>query len=126
MTGALLVHKLRNHPGFKPIRRSYRASNHEHAGPARLSRGHSEPRRRGLRTRRAALRCLPSDAFAVALLRLARASTGAEGAKSHLEPVLQHAFASGRRKVLIAGSCDTGVLALTARAGAVHDLAITV
>jgi SAM-dependent methyltransferase len=59
-------------------------------------------------------------------LRLARASTGAEGAKSHLEPVLQHAFASGRRKVLIAGSCDTGVLALTARAGAVHDLAITV
>jgi SAM-dependent methyltransferase len=59
-------------------------------------------------------------------LRLARASTGAEGAKSHLEPVLRHAFASGQRKVLIAGSCDTGVLALTARAGAGHDLAITV
>ncbi len=59
-------------------------------------------------------------------LRLARASTGAEGARSHLEPVLRHAFASGQRKVLIAGSCDTGVLALTARAGTGHDLAVTV
>jgi SAM-dependent methyltransferase len=59
-------------------------------------------------------------------LRLARASTGAEGARSHLEPVLRHAFASGQRKVLIAGSCDTGVLALTARAGVGHDLAVTV
>jgi SAM-dependent methyltransferase len=59
-------------------------------------------------------------------LRLARASTGAEGARSHLEPVLRDAFASGHNRILIAGSCDTGVLALTARAGAGHDLAITV
>jgi SAM-dependent methyltransferase len=59
-------------------------------------------------------------------LRLARASTGAEGARSHLEPVLRDAFAAGHKRILIAGSCDTGVLALTARAGAGCDLAIAV
>jgi Methyltransferase domain len=59
-------------------------------------------------------------------LRLARASTGAEGARSHLDPVLARAFADGRRKVLIAGSCDTGVLALTARAGVGFALDLTV
>jgi SAM-dependent methyltransferase len=59
-------------------------------------------------------------------LRLSRASTGAEGARSHLDPVLKTAFAARHRKILIAGSCDTGVLALTARAGTGFDLEITV
>ena len=43
-----------------------------------------------------------------------------------LESRLAGLFAQGRRHVLIAGSQDTGVLALVARAGAKHDANITV
>jgi SAM-dependent methyltransferase len=59
-------------------------------------------------------------------IRLSRASTGVEAQASNLEAQLTALFAGGRRHVLIAGSQDTGVLALVARAGAGHEMNITV
>jgi SAM-dependent methyltransferase len=59
-------------------------------------------------------------------IRLARASTGAEGASSHLDPVLTKLIAEGRQKVLIAGSQDTGLLALVARGAGTSTVDITV
>jgi len=83
---------------------------------------------------------LAADAFALAerlcgacrhlhslwpYLRLSRASTGVEGGRSELEALLRRTFADHRR-ILIAGAADTGILALVARAGAAHELDITV
>jgi SAM-dependent methyltransferase len=48
-------------------------------------------------------------------IRLARASTGAEAAASRLQSVLSGLIVEDRRKLLIAGSQDTGLLALVAR-----------
>jgi SAM-dependent methyltransferase len=59
-------------------------------------------------------------------IRLSRASTGVEAQASNLEAQLTALFAGGRRHVLIAGSQDTGVLALVARAGAGPEMNITV
>jgi SAM-dependent methyltransferase len=50
-------------------------------------------------------------------IRLARASPGAEPTSSKLEYILSTLIAAGCRKVLIAGSQDTGLLGLVARAG---------
>jgi SAM-dependent methyltransferase len=60
-------------------------------------------------------------------IRLARAtSAGLEDASSQLQSVLSGLIAGGRRHVLVAGSADTGLLALVARAGAGHPLDIVV
>src|SRR5258706_2553995 len=59
-------------------------------------------------------------------IRLSRASTGVEAQASNLETQLTAVLAGGRRHVLIAGSQDTGLLALVARAGADHEIDITV
>ena len=59
-------------------------------------------------------------------IRLARASTGAEGDASVLEAVLAGLIAEGRSSLLIAGSQDTGLLALAARACGAADLDIVV
>jgi SAM-dependent methyltransferase len=59
-------------------------------------------------------------------IRLARASTGVEVQPSALETRIADLVARGRRQVLIAGSQDTGVLALVARACAGHDANIVV
>jgi len=60
-------------------------------------------------------------------IRLARAtSAGLEDASSQLQSVLTELIAAGRRDVLVAGSADTGLLALVARAGAGHPLDIVV
>jgi hypothetical protein len=49
-------------------------------------------------------------------IRLARASTGVEARPSMLERRIADLLAPGGRHVLIAGSQDTGILALVARA----------
>jgi SAM-dependent methyltransferase len=59
-------------------------------------------------------------------IRLSRASIGVPDQASGLETQLSDLFAGGRRDVLIAGSQDTGLLALTARAGADHGVSIVV
>jgi SAM-dependent methyltransferase len=59
-------------------------------------------------------------------IRLARASTGVEAQPSRLESRIADLIASGRRRVLIAGSQDTGVLALVARAGSGREADIAV
>jgi SAM-dependent methyltransferase len=59
-------------------------------------------------------------------IRLSRASTGIEVQASQLETQLGELFARGLSDVLIAGSADTGLLALVARAGADQALSITV
>jgi len=59
-------------------------------------------------------------------IRLARASTGAEGASSKLDSVLRDLFEQRRRTVLIAGAQDTGLMALVARAAGPYDADITV
>lgn len=61
-------------------------------------------------------------------LRLARASTGAEGKDSKLQDELSFLFNRGLHDVLIAGAQDTGLLTLAARAGAgaVHQPNIVV
>jgi SAM-dependent methyltransferase len=51
-------------------------------------------------------------------IRLSRMSTGVEDQISTLETRLRELFSGGRRDTLIAGSADTGLLALVARAGA--------
>jgi SAM-dependent methyltransferase len=53
-------------------------------------------------------------------IRLSRMSTGVEAQISTLEVRLRELFSGGRRDTLIAGSADTGLLALVARAGADH------
>jgi hypothetical protein len=58
--------------------------------------------------------------------RVARIAGAAEAGGGALESILADAFARGRRKVVIAGAADTGLLALTARAGAGRDIEITV
>jgi SAM-dependent methyltransferase len=58
-------------------------------------------------------------------IRLARASIGAEEASSSpLDPLLAALVAEGRRSVLIAGSQDTGLLALVARAGGASSIVV--
>ena len=59
-------------------------------------------------------------------IRVSRASTGVEVQASDLEGRLADLFARGLRRVLIAGSQDTGVLALVARAGADRNVNIVV
>lgn len=59
-------------------------------------------------------------------IRLSRASTGVEAQASELEGRLAEFFARGLRRVLIAGSQDTGVMALVARAAAGHNVDIVV
>jgi SAM-dependent methyltransferase len=73
--------------------------------------------------------CRPSCGHMHALwpyIRLARASTGIEGASSQLDPVLSELIAEGHRRVLIAGSQDTGLLALVARAAGTNAIEMTV
>jgi SAM-dependent methyltransferase len=59
-------------------------------------------------------------------IRLSRSSTGLEDEGSRLELALRTLIAGGLRRVLIAGSADTGLLALVARAGADHGVNIVV
>jgi SAM-dependent methyltransferase len=58
--------------------------------------------------------------------RLARVTGAADAGGTTLEFILAEAFAGDRRRVLIAGAADTGLLALTARAGAAFDIGIVV
>jgi SAM-dependent methyltransferase len=58
--------------------------------------------------------------------RVARLCGAAEAGGSAIESTLAEAFKGGRRKVLIAGAADSGLLALTARAGAPYDVDIVV
>jgi SAM-dependent methyltransferase len=51
-------------------------------------------------------------------IRLSRASTGVETGISGLEQLIAELVGGGRRRVLIGGARDTGILALVARAGA--------
>jgi SAM-dependent methyltransferase len=59
-------------------------------------------------------------------IRLSRSSTGLEDEGSSLEALLRTLITGGLRRVLIAGSADTGLLALVARAGADHGVNIVV
>jgi SAM-dependent methyltransferase len=59
-------------------------------------------------------------------IRLSRSSTGIEDEGSKLELTLRKLMAGGLRRVLIAGSQDTGLLALVARAGADNGVNIVV
>ncbi len=60
-------------------------------------------------------------------IRLARASIAAEDpSSSPLDPVLASLIAEGRRSVLVAGSQDTGLLGLVARAGGAVGLDIVI
>jgi SAM-dependent methyltransferase len=59
-------------------------------------------------------------------IRLSRASGAAEGSRSVVEPLLTRHFADNRRKVLIAGAADSGLLAFVARAGTDHGVHIHV
>lgn len=59
-------------------------------------------------------------------IRLSRASTGIEDRPSILASQLDDLFVRGLRDILIAGSADTGLLALVARVGARHAPRIVV
>lgn len=59
-------------------------------------------------------------------IRLSRSSTGFESEGSELELTLRELIGGGLRRILIAGSADTGLLALVARAGADHGAEIVV
>jgi hypothetical protein len=59
-------------------------------------------------------------------IRLARASTGIEGESSDLDRVLRKLIAEGHPRVLIAGSQDTGLMALVARAAGTGAVEITI
>jgi SAM-dependent methyltransferase len=59
-------------------------------------------------------------------IRLSRASIGVEMEGSRLEPLMTGLFASGRRKLLVAGAADTSLLALGARAGSNYGVEIVV
>jgi SAM-dependent methyltransferase len=58
--------------------------------------------------------------------RAARIVRTAETGGHDFTPILSEVFKSGRNKVLIAGAADSGLLALTARAGAAFDIDILV
>jgi hypothetical protein len=58
--------------------------------------------------------------------RLARVVTAIDAGGHGFAPILAEVFKAGRRRVLIAGAADSGLLALTARAGADFDLDITI
>jgi SAM-dependent methyltransferase len=58
--------------------------------------------------------------------RIARLCGAAEAGGSDIETILAEIFRGGRRKVLIAGAADTGLLALTARAGAGRDIGVVI
>jgi hypothetical protein len=59
-------------------------------------------------------------------IRLSRASGAAEGSRAVIEPLLTTHFRQGRRRVLIGGAADTGLLAFVARVGADHGISIKV
>jgi SAM-dependent methyltransferase len=59
-------------------------------------------------------------------IRLSRMSTGIEDQASKLQAQLNDFFARGLRDILIAGSADSGLLALVARARANHGTSIAV
>jgi SAM-dependent methyltransferase len=59
-------------------------------------------------------------------IRLSRSSTGLESEGSELELALRELISSGLRRILVAGSADTGLLALVARAGADQGVDIIV
>jgi SAM-dependent methyltransferase len=59
-------------------------------------------------------------------IRLTRASAGVETGGSGLELLLRELLAKSRLKVLIAGSADTGLMALVANASSGHGVDITV
>jgi len=59
-------------------------------------------------------------------IRLSRASTGVETGISGLEQLMLELVDGGRRRILIGGARDTGILALVARAGADHGANIVV
>ena len=59
-------------------------------------------------------------------IRLSRSSTGSESEGSDLEVALRDLIGGGRRRILVAGSADSGLLALFARAGASHPEEIVV
>lgn len=59
-------------------------------------------------------------------IRLSRASTGVETGISGLEQLIVELVSGGRRRVLIGGARDTGILALVARAGVDHGADIVV
>lgn len=59
-------------------------------------------------------------------IRLSRASTGVETGISGLEQLMLKLVDSGRRRILIGGARDSGILALVARAGADHGADIVV
>lgn len=58
--------------------------------------------------------------------RLAGLVGGAQGGGSSIERILTQAFEDGRRKLLIAGAADTGLLALAARVGISYGIDIAV
>jgi len=59
-------------------------------------------------------------------IRLARASTGIEGESSDLDLILRELIVGGHRRVLIAGSQGTGLMALVARAAGTGIVEITI
>ena len=59
-------------------------------------------------------------------IRLARASTGVEPPSSYLQSLLTALIADGRRRLLVAGAADTGLLALVTRVDAGRNADIVV
>jgi ubiquinone/menaquinone biosynthesis C-methylase UbiE len=59
-------------------------------------------------------------------IRLSRGSTGMETETSGIGPVMTDLIGAGRRRVLIAGALDTGILACVARAAEGHQADIVV
>ena len=59
-------------------------------------------------------------------IRLARASTGVESPSSYLQSLLTALIADGRRRLLVAGAADTGLLALVTRVDAGRSADIVV
>jgi SAM-dependent methyltransferase len=59
-------------------------------------------------------------------IRLSRSSTGLEQEGSNLERTVRTLIGDGLRRILVAGSADTGLLALVARAGADLGADVTV
>jgi SAM-dependent methyltransferase len=58
--------------------------------------------------------------------RIARSVGAAAAGAQAVEATLAESFGAGRRRVLVAGAADSGLLALTARAGAAYDVDIVV
>jgi SAM-dependent methyltransferase len=59
-------------------------------------------------------------------IRLSRSSTGSESEGSELELALRGLIGDGRPRILVAGSADSGLVALIARAGASHPEEVVV